>query len=155
MADFGIGQPLPRKEDARLLTGGGRYLPDIALPDMAFAAMVRSPHAHARIAAIDTARARAMPGVLAVLTRAEFDSDGLRPIPHQATTAGGTDIALRVRPGFQVFTVDIATSRRWEDPLRRRTGRHGGRRDRIAAAKDAAEHVAVDYEPLAGRGARR
>ena len=54
MVEFGIGQPVPRKEDLRLLTGGGRYVPDIALPNMAFAAMLRSPHAHARIEAIDT-----------------------------------------------------------------------------------------------------
>jgi aerobic carbon-monoxide dehydrogenase large subunit len=147
MAEFGIGRSVPRKDDARLLTGGGRYLPDIALPNMAFAAMVRSPHAHARIAAIGTARARAMPGVIAVLTRADFDADGLRSIPHQAAVAGGTDIALRVRPGFQLFTVDIAA-------LAGGKTRFVGEPVAIViaeshvAARDAVEHVAVDYQPL-------
>jgi aerobic carbon-monoxide dehydrogenase large subunit len=147
MADCGIGQPVPRKDDARLLTGGGRYLPDIALPGMAFAAMVRSPHAHAWIVAIDTAKARASPGVIAVLTYADFDQDGLRPIPHQATLAGGTDIALRVRSGFQVFTVDMAT-------LAKEKTRFVGEpvaivvADSHAAAHDAAELVAVEYQPL-------
>jgi carbon-monoxide dehydrogenase large subunit len=147
MADCGIGQPVPRKDDARLLTGGGRYLPDIALPGMAFAAMVRSPHAHARIVVIDTAKARASPGVIAVLTHADFDQDGLRPIPHQATLAGGTDIALRVRSGFQVFTVDVAT-------LAKEKTRFVGEpvaivvADSHAAAHDAAERVAVEYQPL-------
>ena len=147
MAEFGIGQPVPRSGDARLLTGGGRYLPDITLPNMAFAAMVRSPHAHARIRAIDTSKACAVPGVVAVLTRADFDTDGLRPIPHQAAVAGGTDITLRVRPGFQVFTVDIAT-------LAANKTRFVGEPVAIviaeshAAAKDAAEHIAVQYEPL-------
>src|ERR1700730_14076908 len=77
-----IGQALPRKEDARLLTGGGRYSDDIDLPGQAYATFVRSPHAHAHILAVDTAAARAMPGVLAVLTGADAAADGLSPIPH-------------------------------------------------------------------------
>ncbi|MGH7091134.1 MAG: hypothetical protein ACREFQ_19725, partial [Stellaceae bacterium] len=64
--DLGIGQPVQRKEDLRLLTGCGRYLPDIALERMAYAAVVRSPHAHALVRAVDTAVARAIPGVLAI-----------------------------------------------------------------------------------------
>src|SRR6476646_10262007 len=109
MIKLGIGQPVPRKEDARFLTGRGQYLPDVMLPNMAFAAMVRSPHAHARIRSIDTAAARAMPGVIAVFTGADFHADGGRTIPHQASVSGAPDVTLRVRPGFDVFTVDIAT----------------------------------------------
>jgi aerobic carbon-monoxide dehydrogenase large subunit len=147
MVEFGIGQPVPRKEDLRLLTGGGRYVPDIALPDMAFAAMVRSPHAHARIDTIDTTRARALPGVLAVFTRADFDADGRRPIPHQAAVSGAPDVTLRVRPGSTVFTVDIAT-------LAADKVRFVGEPVAMvvavshAAAKDAAELVAIDYRAL-------
>ena len=147
MVEFGIGQPVPRKEDLRLLTGGGRYVPDIALPDMAFAAMVRSPHAHARIAAIDATRARALPGVIAVFTRADFDADGLRPIPHQAAVSGAPDVALRVRSGSTVFTIDIAT-------LAADKVRFVGESvamvvaESHAVAKDAAELVAIDYQPL-------
>ena len=64
----GIGQPVRRREDLRLLTGKGRYSDDVNLPGQAYMIMVRSPHAHAVIRSIDTAAARAMPGVLAVLT---------------------------------------------------------------------------------------
>ena len=63
---FGIGQAVPRTEDARLLTGGGRYTDDVSLPGQAYAAFVRSPHAFAAIGAIDSSEALAQPGVLAV-----------------------------------------------------------------------------------------
>jgi len=63
-----VGASLKRKEDRRLLTGAGRYVDDIAPPGTAHLALVRSPHAHARLTRIDTARARKLPGVLAVLT---------------------------------------------------------------------------------------
>ena len=147
MVEFGIGQPVPRKEDARFLTGRGRYLPDIVLPDMAFAAMVRSPHAHARIKAIETARAAAVHGVIAIFTGADFGADGRKPIPHSAAVAGGPDAALRVFPGFQVFTVDMAA-------LATDKVRYVGEPVAMViaeshdAARDAAELVAVDYEPM-------
>src|ERR1700731_3274826 len=64
----GIGQPVRRREDLRLITGQGRYTDDLKLPGQAYAAMVRSPHAHAVLRAIDTTAAKAVPGVLAVLT---------------------------------------------------------------------------------------
>jgi carbon-monoxide dehydrogenase large subunit len=147
MVEFGIGQPVPRKEDQRLITGGGRYVPDVTLPDMAFAAMVRSPHAHARIEAIDTTRARGSPGVIAVFTRADFDADGRRPIPHQAAVSGAPDVALRVRPGSAVFTVDIATL---ADDKVRFVGEPVAMvvAESHTAAKDAAELVTIDYQPL-------
>ena len=79
MGQFGIGQPVRRKEDARLLTGGGRFLDDISLADEAHAFILRSPHAHANIRAIDTSAARDAPGLVAGLAR-----------PHaQAVGAGG------------------------------------------------------------------
>ena len=65
-----IGDRLLRKEDPRLVQGRGRYVGDIALPGMLHAAIVRSPHAHARIGTIDTARALKIPGVVAVVTAA-------------------------------------------------------------------------------------
>ena len=77
-----IGKPLRRKEDMRLLTGRGRYSDDVNLPGQAYAVILRSPHAHARIRSIDTAAARAMPGVLAVLTGADVTADGLEAVPH-------------------------------------------------------------------------
>ena len=76
-----IGRPFRRKEDRRLLTGRGRFSDDVNLPGQVYAAMARSPHAHARIAGIDSAAALALPGVLAVLTGADLLDDGLASIP--------------------------------------------------------------------------
>src|SRR5665213_3528743 len=75
MAKFGIRQPVRRVEDQRFLTGQGRYVDDIVLPGMAHACNVLSPHAHARIKSIDTAKAKAAPGVLLVLTGADLAAD--------------------------------------------------------------------------------
>jgi len=77
---YGIGQPVRRKEDFRLLTGRGCFGDDVTLPGLGHAVIVRSRHAHARLAAIATAAARAAPGVLAVLTGADYVADGLGPI---------------------------------------------------------------------------
>ena len=63
-----VGQRVRREEDRRLLTGRGRYVDDVSLPGAARGYILRSPHAHARIVALDASRARDMPGVLAVLT---------------------------------------------------------------------------------------
>src|SRR5580704_2320788 len=79
----GIGQPVRRREDLRLVRGNGRYTADENLPGQVYAVMVRSPHAHAHIRSIATAEAKAAPGVLAVLTGVDFAADGLKPIPHK------------------------------------------------------------------------
>src|SRR5215472_18702017 len=81
MKQFGIGQPVRRVEDRRFITGRGNYLDDINRPRQAYAFMLRSPHAHARIRRIDPAAARAAPGVLAVLTGEELARDGIGTIP--------------------------------------------------------------------------
>src|SRR5260370_29914739 len=78
---FGVGQPVPRKEDPTLLRGEGRYTDDINLPGQAHAVMVRSRYAHGILKGIDTKAAVAMPGVLAVLTAADLNAAGLRPPP--------------------------------------------------------------------------
>ena len=82
-APDGIGKPVRRKEDPRLLTGAGRFGDDVNLPGQAHADFVRSPHPHARIGAIDAAAALGVLGVLAVLTGADAAAAGLRPIPHR------------------------------------------------------------------------
>src|SRR5260221_1656684 len=82
----GIGQPVRRREDLRLLTGNGRYSDDVNLPGQAHAVMVRSPHAHALIRRIDATAARAMPGILAVLTAEDVQADGLKPLPNIANS---------------------------------------------------------------------
>src|SRR5947199_10135037 len=76
MGEFALGQPVPRFEDPRLLRGGGRYVDDMVLPRMVYGQVLRAQHAHARIRAIDVSRAKAAPGVLAVLTGADWQASG-------------------------------------------------------------------------------
>ena len=93
-ARSGIGDAPKRREDLRFLTGEGRYLDDLAFDGLTHAIVLRSPHAHARIAAIDIEAARAVPGVLAVLTAADATADGLKPLlPYvEANTQTGDPI---------------------------------------------------------------
>src|SRR5262245_17977339 len=77
MAKFGIEQAVRQVEDQRFMTGHGRYIDDISVPGQAYGALVLSPHAHARIKRIDSAKAKAAPGVLAVLTRADAVAEKL------------------------------------------------------------------------------
>src|ERR1700704_3971159 len=95
MGEFALGQPVSRFEDPRLLRGGGRYIDDIVLPRMAFGTVLRSPHAHARVRSIDTAKARAAPGVLAVLTGADWQASGFGDLP----VAGG----MKLRDGSPMY----------------------------------------------------
>src|SRR5690348_8750598 len=142
----GIGQPVRRKEDFRLVTGRGRYVDDIALANSAHAVLVRSPHAHARIVSIDTTAARKAPGVLAVLTGADYLADGLGPIPHGAGLMNKPDLQVR-----QPVATLIPTR---HDPMPAEIVRVVGEpvamivAETITEAKDAAELVAVEYEVL-------
>ncbi len=106
----GIGKPVPRTEDARLLVGQGRYSDDFSLPGQAYACLVRSPHAHARIRRIDGAPALAAPGVVAVLTGEDAAGDGLGPIPHRPVPANPHEVPLRSRDGAPFF---ISWARPW------------------------------------------
>ena len=74
-----IGRPLKRREDPRFITGKGTYVDDVKLPGTTYAVFIRSPHAHAKIKAIDTAAARKHPGVVAVFTGA--DMTGVNSLP--------------------------------------------------------------------------
>jgi aerobic carbon-monoxide dehydrogenase large subunit len=143
----GIGDAVRRKEDLRLVTGRGCYSDDFNFPDQAHAAMVRSPHAHARIRAIDVQAARALPGVLAVLTGQDALADGLNRIPHLAAPGTPPDIVLKNRDGSPVPAAPHPV-------LPADRVRHVGQAvafviaETVAQAKDAAEKVIVDYEPL-------
>ncbi|MGD0025993.1 MAG: xanthine dehydrogenase family protein molybdopterin-binding subunit, partial [Xanthobacteraceae bacterium] len=95
----GIGQPVRRREDLRLVRGGGRYTADENLPGQVYAVMLRSPHAHARIRAIAKDKALALPGVFAVLTGADLLADGLKPIPHKPWSPAPAEIKLRNTDG--------------------------------------------------------
>src|SRR5581483_12507935 len=77
MEQYGIGQAVPRFEDPRLLRGEGNYIQDVSLPRQAHAVLLRSPHAHARLVAIDLAAARRMAGVLGIWTETDLRAGGL------------------------------------------------------------------------------
>ena len=142
-----IGRPRRRVEDRRLVAGRGRYAGDFAPDGLAHAVMVRSPHTHARIREIDTARAAALPGVLAVLTGADAAADGMGPIPHNPDWTGPPDVELRLPDDFEVTVTPNL-------PLPVDTVRYCGEAvalvvaETAAIAADAGELVRVDYEPL-------
>src|SRR5882724_1766614 len=106
MSRFGSGQAGGRFEDARLLTGQGRFTTDRRPDRAAHTVVLRSPHAHAAIAVIDRAQAAAMPGVLAVLTGADVLADGLGPIPcvSRPRTADGRLQAI-IEPPYLALAI--------------------------------------------------
>jgi carbon-monoxide dehydrogenase large subunit len=139
MGEFALGQAVPRFEDPRLLRGGGRYLDDMVLPRMAFGHVLRSPHAHARIRSIDPTAAKAAPGVLAVLTGADWEASGWGDLPS-ASGNKRRDGSPAYRPRFPALVKDRV---RWVGDCVAfvvAETRH--------QAADAAELIEVDYEPL-------
>ncbi len=132
-----IGRSLPRVEDARFLRGSGRYVDDISLPDQLHAVVVRSPHGHAEIAAIDTAAARAAPSVRAVFAFADLAAEGIGALPCIAQIASVDPLIVPPRHALADKRV-----RHVGDPVAFVVA------DSIAAARDAAELVAVDYRVL-------
>ncbi len=143
----GIGKFVQRKEDLRLLTGKGHYVADVRLPGTTYAVLVRSPHAHARIRKIDKSAAERAPGVVAVLTGAEFIADGLHLMDHKPSLVGPPDVTVTVRPGFTTFI-------HGQPMLPADKVRYVGEpvaivvAETIDQAKDGAELVEVDYEVL-------
>jgi carbon-monoxide dehydrogenase large subunit len=140
---------MPRFEDLRLVRGAGKYSDDISVPGQAVAAFVRSPHAHALIKRIDTAAAKKRPGVIAVLTGAEYMADGLKGALQRANPAGAIDIKVRAfapekRPVLEEPQFPLAPER----------VRYPGEAvavvvaETLSQARDAAEAVAVDYNAL-------
>ncbi len=144
-----IGKPLVRKEDARLITGRGRFSDDFSVDGQACAVMLRSPHAHARILGIDARRATAMPGVLGVFTGADCLADGLGAIPHDPLPKTKYDMKLHAAGGGALFIGPHLL-------LPADKARHVGEAvamvvaETVAQALDAAECVDVDYDVLPG-----
>jgi aerobic carbon-monoxide dehydrogenase large subunit len=142
-----IGKPLPRKEDERLVTGKGRFTDDFNLDGQVYAALVRSPHPHARIVAIDATAAKNMPGVLGVFTGADCAAEGLAPIPHDPVPKTKYDMRLTGPRGGAVFAGPHLL-------LPADKARHVGEAVAmvVAATKaqvlDAAEAVVVQYQEL-------
>jgi carbon-monoxide dehydrogenase large subunit len=135
----GIGDAPKRREDLRFLTGNGRYLDDLAFDGVTHAIVLRSPHAHARVLGLDTAAARAAPGVLAVLTAADTSADGLKPLLPSAEANTQTGERFRFAPQPLLAEGKV---RYVGEPVALIVAET---RD---AALDAAELVTVDYAPL-------
>jgi aerobic carbon-monoxide dehydrogenase large subunit len=143
----GIGKSIRRREDARLLTGAGHYADDMNLSDQAYAYLVRSPHAHARITSIDIGPAAGAPGVIAVLTGIDAARDGLQPIPHRPVPTNPYEVPLRSRDGLPFFiaphpVLAIEKVRYVGEPVAAVIA------ETLWQAIDAAEHLAVVYDPL-------
>jgi aerobic carbon-monoxide dehydrogenase large subunit len=136
---FALGQPVPRNEDPTLLRGEGRYTDDLSLPGQAYAVIVRSRYAHGVINAIDTEDAQAMPGVLGIYTGPDLTAAGIKPMPlGQAIPT--SDSTPMHRPSCPVLTSDRV--RYVGDPVAIVVA------ETAAQAKDAAETVFLDIEPL-------
>src|SRR6266581_5177369 len=134
MATRWFGAPVQRTEDPRLLRGKGNYVDDIDLPDMLHAAVLRSPHARARIVNIDSSAARELPGVHLVLTAGDL-GEVLEPspllVPHHALTQPRTQLPLaldEVRYAGEAIAYVVADDR--------------------YIAEDALDLINVEYEPL-------
>jgi aerobic carbon-monoxide dehydrogenase large subunit len=147
MTKPGIGRSPRRREDHRLVTGAGVFGDDFTLPGQTYAAIARSPHAHAILRRIETTKAKRLLGVLAVLTAADFVADGLKPLAHSPFAINPPDIVLPNRDGKAVFIAP-------HYPLARERVRFVGEAialvvaETLATAREAAELVEVAYEVL-------
>ena len=139
MERFAVGQSVTRVEDPRLLRGRGRFLNDVVLPGQAYGFVVRSPFAHARVRSIDAEAAKAAPGVLAVLTGAELQADGIGPLRCEAAGLQRGD-----EPMFYIPRTVLVSDRvrLVGDPVVLVVA------ESVRQARDAAELVDVDYEML-------
>jgi aerobic carbon-monoxide dehydrogenase large subunit len=136
---FGVGQPVPRTEDPRLVRGEGRYTDDINLPGQAYVAIVRSRHAHGVIRNIDLAAARAMPGVLGGYTGADLAAGGYGPLKCVVgfKNRDGSAMKKPVRPALPTDKVRFVG-----DPVAFVVA------ETPAQARDAAEAVELDIDAL-------
>ncbi|MCP1757251.1 xanthine dehydrogenase family protein molybdopterin-binding subunit [Bradyrhizobium elkanii] len=136
---YGVGQPVRRKEDDTLVRGKGKYTDDFSLPGQAYCWMVRSSHAHGLIKGIDTAAAKAMPGVLGVWTGADLAAAGYNPFTCglPLKNRDGSPLKQTNRPALVTDKVRFVG-----DPVAFVVA------ETAAQARDAAEAVEVDIEPL-------
>ena len=144
---MGIGAPVLRKEDERLLTGNGQYTADFTPPATCFAFILRSPYAHAVIKGIRSKVSLSEPGIISIFTGADLLSHKIKGIPHNAEWKGAPDAEIRLPDGFEVFTPEhmpLATDRvRYVgEPVALVIG------ETEEVAQTAAELLEVDYEVL-------
>ncbi|HEX5282224.1 MAG TPA: xanthine dehydrogenase family protein molybdopterin-binding subunit [Micropepsaceae bacterium] len=134
---YGVGQPVRRKEDIRLVTGRGQYLDDLHFHGLVHAYFVRSPHSHAFIRGVDIAAARVMPGVIGILAPEDVDWTGYLPVRVPFKNRDGSDLQQspkRLLPDDKVRFAGEAVAMVVAETA--------------AQAKDAAEAVIVEYDPL-------
>jgi aerobic carbon-monoxide dehydrogenase large subunit len=129
-----VGKPIRRREDPKLMTGGGNFLDDIRLPGMSYAAVLRSPVAHAKIRGIDTSRAKAMPGVIGVFTGEDLAE--VNPLPCAWQAAGVDNNVATPRP------LALGEVRHVGDPVAVVVA------DSVYQANDALEAIEVDFDEL-------
>jgi aerobic carbon-monoxide dehydrogenase large subunit len=136
---YGIGQPVSRFEDPRLLRGQGRFIQDLDIPGQCHAVFLRSPHAHARILSIRPEAARALPGIFAVYSGADYAADGLGmpEVTMRRKRPDGSPMFAPARPALCVDRVRYVG-----DPVAMVIA------ETIDQAKDAADAIEVDYDPL-------
>jgi carbon-monoxide dehydrogenase large subunit len=134
---FGVGQPVPRQEDPKLLQGQGRYTDDLALPGQLYAHVVRSPYAHAVLNGVDVSAARAAPGVHAVITAADLTEYGEMTCAMPLKNADGTPLRTTRRPALAGDKLRFVG-----DPVAVVVA------ETKAQAKDAAELVELDVDIL-------
>jgi carbon-monoxide dehydrogenase large subunit len=145
-----IGRAMPRFEDLRFVRGSGNYTDDISMPEQAYAAFVRAPHAHARIVSIDTSAARRQRGVLAVLVGEDYVGDGHIGMAHLPNPADANDVTISTFASTPER--EILDGRQL--PLAVGDVRFVGEAvavvvaESAVAARDAAEAVAVEYDVL-------
>lgn len=139
MTKFGIGQAITRREDQRLITGQGKYIDDVTLPNQAHVVFVRSPHPRARIRSVDTAAARSAPGVLAVLTGADLLADGIGAFPIGPGLKRADGKPMTAPPYYPLATDEARFVGQAVAAVVAETRKQ---------AEDAAEQVMVDYEEL-------
>ncbi len=139
MAKFGIGQPVRRSEDPRLLTGRGQYTDDVTLPGQAFGCFFRSPFAHATITALDTTEAAQAPGVIGIVTGADLAADGIGTLPVQVKikSRDGSPMPQPPRPALAQGRV-----RHVGDPVALVVA------ETLDAARDAVDLIEADFDPL-------
>jgi len=140
MAKFGLSQSVRRVEDPRLLLGHGRYTDDIALTGTAHGHVLRSPHAHAKITSIDVSAAKAMPGVLAIMTGADLVAMGVGEVPCVIPLKNSNGSDRSNTPRLPLATDAV---RHVGDPVAFIVA------ETVEQARDAGEAIEVDYEVLA------
>jgi aerobic carbon-monoxide dehydrogenase large subunit len=138
LTKFGVGQPVRRSEDPKLVRGDGCYTDDVSRPGQVYAVMVRSRDAHGTIRSIDTTAAKAMPGVLAVYTAADLSAYGPLKCNMPLKSRDGSPIRYTPRPALAADKVRFVG-----DPVACVIAKT------VAQAKDGAEAVVLDIEPLA------